>query len=333
MVNKIVLKKILPVLLVMALASGCALFRKTQETVEKNMEEIKEQAVDTARKTVEQVKQGVKEKVKEQLDPQNVFGKDAIDIVYFGLDKNEERVDTLGSFRTDAIMVMHLDFANKKIGILSIPRDTYVPIANKNYSDKINHAFPFGGGIEGNGFQNSMDTISGFLGGVSLYGYFATDMTVIASVVDAIGGVEYEVDVEYTKDGYRLKKGLQILDGELAEQYVRFRKTANGDIDRVQRQQKFLLALFKQASQKVKVDEAMKIYNEVKDHTYTNLSIKEMMALGTFLKQIEVDSIECYYVKGSFMNKDGISYWKPDMEYVKEITQKLGLAEDPKSED
>lgn len=323
--NKIVFKKIIPILLVLTLMSGCAFFRKTQEKVEKNVEQVKEKVVDTAQKSVEKVKKEVKEKVKEQIDPQKVFGKDAINLVYFGLDKNDERVETLGSFRTDTIMVMHVDFANKKVGILSIPRDTYVPIANKNYSDKINHAFPFGGGIKGDGFQNSLDTISGFLEGVELDGYFATDMTVVAPIVDAIGGVKYDVDIEYTKGGYQLEKGLQVLNGKQAEQYVRFRKTANGDIDRVQRQQKFFLALVKQASQKVKVEQALDIYNQVKDQTYTDLSIKEMMALGTFLRELKGDSMESYYVKGSFMNKDGISYWKPDMEYTKDIIQELGL--------
>ena len=325
--DKIALKRIfiIPLVLILVLASGCSLFKKTQEKVEKSVEEVREQVVESTKKAVEQVKQGIKEQVKEQLDPQKVFGKDSINLVYFGLDKNEEREKTLGSFRTDTIIIMHLDFVNKKAGVLSIPRDTYVPIANKNYSDKINHAFPFGGGIDGDGFQNSLDTISGFLGGVTLDRYFATDMSVIAPVVDAMGGVEYDVDVEYTKGGYNLTKGLQILDGKKAEQYVRFRKTANGDIDRVQRQQKFFLALIKQASRKVKLEEGMEIYKEVKGQTYSNLSIKEMMALGTFIKGINFDSIECYYVKGSFMNKNGISYWNPDMEYVKEITEKLGL--------
>lgn len=316
---------IISLILILLIASGCSFFKKTQEKVEKGVKEVKEQVVESTKKAVEQVKREVKEQVKEQLDPQKVFGKDSINLVYFGLDKNEQREKTLGSFRTDTIMVMHLDFVNKKIGVLSIPRDTYVPIANKNYSDKINHAFPFGGGIDGDGFQNSLDTISGFLGGVTLDRYFATDMSVIAPVVDAIGGVEYDVDVEYTKGGYNLTKGLQVLDGKQAEQYVRFRKTANGDIDRVQRQQKFFIALLKQASRKVKIEEGMEIYKEVKGQTYSNLSIKEMMALGTFIKGINFDSIECYYVKGSFMNKNGISYWNPDMEYVKEITEKLGL--------
>jgi len=326
-VDKIALKRIfiIPLVLILVLASGCSLFKKTQEKVEKSVEEVREQVVESTKKAVEQVKQGIKEQVKEQLDPQKVFGKDSINLAYFGLDKNEEREKTLGSFRTDTIIIMHLDFVNKKAGVLSIPRDTYVLIANKNYSDKINHAFPFGGGIEGDGFQNSLDTISGFLGGVTLDRYFATDMSVIAPVVDAMGGVEYDVDVEYTKGGYNLTKGLQILDGKKAEQYVRFRKTANGDIDRVQRQQKFFLALIKQASRKVKLEEGMEIYKEVKGQTYSNLSIKEMMALGTFIKGINFDSIECYYVKGSFMNKNGISYWNADMEYVKEITEKLGL--------
>lgn len=319
--------------------SGCGLLTNNDNSGENNddkgsinsedvvdkTKQILDKTKDIVKDAKDSIEEDIKEKVKEELDPVKVFGSSAINIAFFGLDKNEQREETLGSFRTDTIIIYRLDFENNHVGMLSIPRDTYVPIANKGRSDKINHAFPYGGGIDGNGFENSINTVSDFLGGVEIDKYFGMDMAVIVPVIDAIGGVEYNVDVTYTKKGFNLHKGLQTLDGNMAQQYIRFRYTANGDIDRVQRQQKFLLAFLDQMAKKVTVEKAMDIYAQVKGNTYTDISTKQMMALANFLRKLDKSDFENYYVKGSFMNKNKISYWKPNMNYVKECVDKLEL--------
>jgi LCP family protein required for cell wall assembly len=323
--------RIISILLILLLIfTGCSYLNKTNKVANEDelADVIQENAKDASKKTVDSIVKGIKDKVKATLDPQEVFGKDAINFVFFGLDKNEERVKTLGSFRTDTIIVARVDFKNKSIKMLSIPRDTYVPIANRNTYNRINAAFPFGGGIKGDGFKNSKETISNFLGGVGLDRYFGMDMSVIPPVVDAIGGVEYYVDVTYTKKGYNLREGLQVLDGKTAEQYVRFRYSPMGDIDRIQRQQKFLTAFLKEAKKKTTVEKGLEIYQSVKGNVYTDLSVKEMMALGYFVQSLDGSDIEGHYVKGSFLNKNGASYWKPDMEYVQEIVEELEFMKD-----
>jgi LCP family protein required for cell wall assembly len=315
------------------LLSGCGFFKKKAPEV--NMEKINKSvadAVDEAQNaidnTMRQAKDIVKETVKAQIEPRQAFGKDAITLVFFGLDKTEERETTLGSFRTDTIIVMRIDFASHKIIMLSIPRDTYVTIANKGRQDKINHAFPFGGGIKGDGFANSIATVENFLGGIKIDHYFGMDMEVIAPIIDAIGGVQYDVDVEYHKNGFDLSKGVQVLNGQKAQQYLRFRYSPMGDIDRVKRQQRFLLAMKddlkrKMASKQLSVEQLMDVYKTVQEMTYTDMNIQQLMSLGYFMADANEPSIDTYIVEGWFMNKNGISYWKPDMEQVNEVVERM----------
>lgn len=315
------------------LISGCNLFKKAVPDVDgEKLNQSVADVIDEAQKaignTVQQAKEVVKETVKAQIEPREVFGKDAVTLAFFGLDKTEERETTLGSFRTDSIIVMRIDFVSHKVIMLSIPRDTYVTIANKGRKDKINHAFPFGGGVKGGGFANSIATVENFLGGIKIDHYFGMDMEAIAPIIDAIGGVEYDVDVEYHKKGMDLSKGVQVLDGQKAQQYLRFRYSPMGDIDRVKRQQRFLLAMKDDLKEKViskqlSVEQLINVYETVQDMTYTDMSVQQLMSLGYFMTGADDASIDTYIVEGSFMNKNGISYWKPDMDKVNEAVEKM----------
>lgn len=264
--------------------------------------------IDGVKKNVEQA---VKEVVKDELDPQKTFGKRYLNIAFLGLDKTVDREETLGSFRTDTINILRLDVVQKKLFMFSIPRDTYVWVANKNKYDKINHAFPFGGGIQGNGFQNSIKTIDAFLG-IKIDYYFGMDMEAIAPIVDAIGGVTYNVDVDYHSKGFTLSKGVQVLNGDLAQQYVRFRYSPMGDIDRVERQQRFLMALIQELKKKIDIAKGFDIYNSIKHMTYTDLDTNQITALAYFFKQLDEKSFDRYVVEGTFLDKNAISYWKPN---------------------
>jgi len=304
--------------------SGCGLLNKffgignTRDNDDQETPSQDKNIVDT-------VKDIVKERVKEQLDPKRVFGKDTMVLAFFGLDRNEEREKTLGSFRTDTIMIFFMDFNSKKVSILSIPRDTYVKIANKDYKERINAAFPFGGGIEGQGFENSINTITDFLGGIKIDRYFGMDIEVIGPLVDSIGGFEFYIDVTYEKGGYSLKEGLQHVDGRLAEQYVRFRYSPRGDIDRVERQQRFVLAFMKALKEKVGVDEMIRIYTSLKGNMYTDLSLGEITALAAFMRQINTDAADTYMVPGRFATIKGKSCWEPDMDELETILSGLSF--------
>jgi LCP family protein required for cell wall assembly len=247
--------------------------------------------------------------------------KDKVYIAFLGLDKNDERVHTLGSFRTDTIMIFSIDLNDKVVKVLSIPRDTYVDIPGF-HKDKINAAYVYGGMGE-KGYALSLKTISDFLG-IDVPYYISIDMQTIPDIVDAIGGVPLDVEVNMHSHGANLDKGYQILDGQKAYQYLRWRYDPMGDINRIKRQQKFIIAFANQLKSKAKdVSTYINLYNTFKGKLYTNLNYEQILALIYAVKDISPDSIEKFTAPGDFYDLNGISYWKPDMEKLNEVLQEF----------
>ncbi len=159
--------------------------------------------------------------------------------------------------RTDAIMLASLNSWNGEITLLSIPRDTYIKVSEENYKTmratypeparqgmKITEIHHYAG--EEDGMNILKDEIERNFG-VDIDYYARVDFDAFAFLVDSIGGVEFDVpqDMDFedpTQDLYiHLKKGNQVLDGDKAEQLMRFRYGyANQDLGRVSVQQAFV---------------------------------------------------------------------------------------------
>ena len=154
-------------------------------------------------------------------------------------DKDVERLGTggdLGTVRTDTIMLMHLPLRGKPT-LVSIPRDSYVPVPGYGY-DKINAAFSIGGP------QLLVETVEQNTG-LHVDRYAEIGMGGLAGVVDAAGGVEICVaePIDDPLANINLQPGCQQMDGPTALGYVRTRATAQGDLDRVARQREFMTTL------------------------------------------------------------------------------------------
>lgn len=154
-------------------------------------------------------------------------------------DKDVERLGTggdLGTVRTDTIMLMHLPLRGKPT-LVSIPRDSYVPVPGYGY-DKINAAFSIGGP------QLLVETVEQNTG-LHVDRYAEIGMGGLAGVVDAAGGVEICVaePIDDPLANINLQPGCQEMDGPTALGYVRTRATAQGDLDRVARQREFMTTL------------------------------------------------------------------------------------------
>jgi LCP family protein required for cell wall assembly len=145
--------------------------------------------------------------------------------------------------RTDSIILVHVPGSGGKAAMISIPRDSYVPIPGHG-SNKINAAFAFGGA------QLLTQTVEQVTG-VHVDGYLEIGFAGFAGVVDSLGGVEVCVpfDMKDQDAAIDLKKGCQTLDGPTALGYVRARKSdPRGDIGRAERQRQFLGALLNKAA-------------------------------------------------------------------------------------
>ncbi len=151
--------------------------------------------------------------------------------------------DDGGGRRTDSIMLVHVSDRGGQPVIVSIPRDSYVPIPRRGNSNKINAAFAFGGA------KLLTETVEQATG-LHIDGYLEIGFGGFARIVDSLGGVNICVARDMKDDlaGINLKAGCQVLDGKNALGYVRSRHSdPRGDLGRAERQRQFLGAVMKKA--------------------------------------------------------------------------------------
>ncbi|RBP37820.1 LCP family protein [Garciella nitratireducens] len=277
-----------------------------------------------------------------KIDIADQFNKDIINIMLVGFDKDQQRSKESKIFRTDTNIVLTINLEKKTVDMISIPRDSYVSIANANGMDKFNSAYGYGylnsesKNPEDDGFQCIMDTASKLLGEVPIYYYAAVDMDVVVEIVDAIGGVEINVPTDLYKDHGKdqseivIHKGQQKLDGEGLLYYARYRHYPKGDIQRVENQQKILLATFGSLKKSNMFSSLPKIYESVQKNIKTNLNTSQIAALALFAKDLNKESIHTYMMPGDFGTINNLSYWIIDQEKRVQLIQDLyGITIEP----
>jgi LCP family protein required for cell wall assembly len=145
--------------------------------------------------------------------------------------------------RTDSIILVHVPEGGGKPALISLPRDSFVPIPGHD-SNKINAAFAFGGPKL---LVNTVEQVTD----LRIDGYVEIGFAGFASVVDSLDGVDICVkfNMKDKKAGINLKKGCQTLNGKNALGYVRSRYSdPRGDLGRADRQRQFLAAIMKKAA-------------------------------------------------------------------------------------
>lgn len=132
--------------------------------------------------------------------------------------------------RSDSMVVVTINPHTQKTTLLSIPRDTYTEIVGYGTSDKINHAYAFGGtAMSINTVQQMLDIPIDF--------YVMVNMAGIQEIVDAVGGITVESPLVFNQNGYDFVQGTNQLDGEAALAFARMRyEDPAGDTGRQGRQ-------------------------------------------------------------------------------------------------
>ncbi|MDD4752045.1 MAG: LCP family protein [Desulfitobacteriaceae bacterium] len=239
-----------------------------------------------------------------------IRGAGRINILLLGTDS-----DMGNESRTDTIILASVDTEQKKLSILSIPRDTRVNIPG--YGDnRINAANQIGG------VELVKETISELLK-VPIDYYVLTNFDGFIGIIDILGGVEIDVEQNMkcrVYDGViNLEKGIQRLDGEKALQYVRFRYDKLGDISRTQRQQKFLVALAKEMMQAKNVVKLPALIPQIQKTVETDLTLPQLLGLARDGNNYDLDNITVQTLPGNFATINGGSYWVVDMDKTPEV--------------
>jgi anionic cell wall polymer biosynthesis LytR-Cps2A-Psr (LCP) family protein len=143
-------------------------------------------------------------------------------------------------------------------------------------------------------------------------------------VVDALGGVEVEVEKPmYYVDRAQglfinLKPGRQVLNGEKALQYVRFRHDPLGDIGRIKRQQAFLQALIAKAQDPSTLARLPALFESLKQALRTNIPLENILQLALWFKGLEEKAVTMDILPGEPVYLNGLSFWEPQLDVARE---------------
>lgn len=243
---------------------------------------------------------------KNELKKENI-----VNILFLGTDRTVERDETLKIYRSDTIALASINIDTKKVKVLCIPRDTYTFIPIENKKDKINHAYAYGS-LKNKAVEASEEAITRFIKYGTIDYYFTMAMEPIPKIVDNIGGVEVDVELDMKTHGANLSKGLQLLDGNKAFDYIHWRYSGNGDIDRMKRQQKFLKLMYNKLKDTSQIIESLKLVLSYNDYISTDMSVKQLIALATLFNDIPSGSMDFQMIPGDSRYINKISYWVPD---------------------
>ncbi|MGB9588356.1 MAG: LCP family protein, partial [Armatimonadota bacterium] len=195
--------------------------------------------------------------------------------------------------RTDTMMLVHVDFRDQSADILSLPRDTLVHIPGYRGKRRISYANALGGP------QLAVDTVADFLGVRAEY-YVLVNFKGFEKAIDAIGGLEVTVDKRLDYDDnwgdlhIHLKPGRQVLNGEQAMGFVRYRQSKDGDMEsdfvRISRQQELLRAIKAKLSSPGVLFKVPSVLDTIKNDVEGNLTSAQMLCLAHFLKNLADES-------------------------------------------
>jgi polyisoprenyl-teichoic acid--peptidoglycan teichoic acid transferase len=203
--------------------------------------------------------------------------------------------------RSDSIIILAVNPNTNSVKMLSIPRDTRTEIIGKGTMDKINHAYAFGG------VKMSLDTIENFLD-IPIDYYVQINMEGFKDIVDSVGGVTVQNDLDFSQDGRHFPKGELHLNGDKALIYARMRhEDPRGDFGRQMRQRQIIQGVIHEGASLSSLTNFSDIFSALGNNVKTNLTFDEMVTIQSKYRDAS-KSIEQIPIQAKGAMIDGISY-------------------------
>lgn len=241
-----------------------------------------------------------------------------VNILLLGVDSRN--MDNIKGTRSDMIMIASINTETYDVTLTSVYRDTYLKLGDTSTYDKITHACVYGGPeMTIKSLNQAMD--------LNIQNYAIVNFKVVADIVDAVGGIE--VDVQ-EKEIYQLNKytkatarnigetdynlvtspGVQTLQGVQAVSYGRIRKGVGDDFKRTERMRIVVSKVFEKAK-KMSFSDLKKIVNLIVPQVKTNLQMEDILALGIRLPKYSISSGAGWPYHCSTGNLNKVSYVFP----------------------
>lgn len=250
----------------------------------------------------------VRETIQKRSESVFLAKQDPISFLLLGVDQRDN-----DRGRSDTMIVLTINPGLDSALMLSIPRDTYTEIAGYGFSDKLNHAYAYGGA------PTAVSSVERLLD-IPIDYFVQVNMEGFKDVVDLIGPVE--VDNPFAFDEF--PEGPQMLDGSQALDFVRMRyDDPDGDFGRQERQKQIVKNLIARASGLSSVPHYSSLLQSLGDNVKTNLDYESILPLQRhYLSAAEsLQSLSFYSGYGEMMG--GIWYYRVDPEELDKISSQL----------
>ncbi|MDR0853137.1 MAG: LCP family protein [Clostridiales Family XIII bacterium] len=206
----------------------------------------------------------------------------------------------------DTVMLMSFDPKTKRFDEISIPRDTYY------YREGKSGGFLKFNSIFHDGPEAVAEAVHEVLVGIPINYYAVVDYDGVANIVDSMGGVPMDVpiDMHYLSAEQNLiidiNAGQQVLDGNHAVQYLRFRKGyANGDLGRVEAQQEFV----KNAAKEALGLSLPSVAKSVVENVDSDITLRALLYLAKKAKGMSFDNVDTHTIPGTGGGIGGLSFF------------------------
>lgn len=214
-------------------------------------------------------------------------------ILLLGSDRRPNDVN----WRTDVIMILALDFEAGKAGVISLPRDLYIDEIPGHKPNKINVVDYLGETDEpGGGGPALLSSILEERMGIPIQHYLRFEFEGFKQVIDALGGVEIQVDCpiyDYVPEEdvvLNLGVGTHKLTGRQALSYVRTRRQG-GDLERARRQQRMALAIRDQVLSQNLLPKVPALYVALQEAVDTDIGLVDAIRFTRFALQLTEESL------------------------------------------
>ncbi len=246
--------------------------------------------------TANTMHQPIDRKSDKRTKPVELTKKQPFSVLMLGVD---ERQGDKG--RSDTIIVLTVNPNQHSVKMLSIPRDTRTEIVGKGTVDKINHAYAFGD------IPMAMDTVEKFLD-IPIDYYMKINMEGFKDIVDAVGGVTVQNNLDFTVGKDHFPVGEVSLNGDQALSFSRMRhEDPNGDFGREQRQRQIIQAILHKGANISTLTNYNDVLQAIGKNVKTNLTFEQMVDIQKNYKDA-TNNVEQIQVTGSGTRINNIYY-------------------------
>ncbi len=240
-----------------------------------------------------------------------------MNILILGVDADGD----FGGHRADTVLLLSLDNAEGRVRAVALPRGTLIYAPDGQTQVRLGDLYATGGA---SGLVKAVRSLLG----VSVHYYAVVKPTALADFIDGLGGidiyVETRMDYEDPELGLaiHIPQGYQHMDGQTAQKFLRYRSDELGDIGRVQRQHRFLKALYDRLLTADALGRLPKLARILQEQVDTNAEIWDSAHMADVMRGLSKESPETFILPGQPRAGDE-TVWEPDMTKLAEKVRHL----------